>query len=184
MKTTAVRPTVASPLLKRSTECFESLMLRHCSAERTSVSHSEFLSVRPEPVEGLRDFLQQPTSPDYSCCCAPGKPAAPQAGAIPPCLLPNRTKPPAISFTTSGRQVGVSCIIKCPVTGVNPNIFCSLTRVRFGAPAFVYRPGFPSCERDREASPGGCGQRDVEVTFRPGPWEPPPLERIGWRPTR
>src|ERR687891_289342 len=50
---------------------------------------------------------------------------------------PNRTKPPAISFTTSGRQVGVSWIIKCPVTGVNPNLFCSLTRLRFGAPAFV-----------------------------------------------
>jgi hypothetical protein len=50
---------------------------------------------------------------------------------------PNRTKPPAISFTISGRQVGVSWIIKRPVTGVNPNIFCSLTRVRFGAPAFV-----------------------------------------------
>src|ERR671919_2208622 len=63
--------------------------------------------------------------------------AAPQAGAIPPWPSPHRTKPPAISFTTSGRQVGVSCIIKCPVTGVNPNLFCSLTRVRFGAPAFV-----------------------------------------------
>src|ERR687892_1569724 len=50
---------------------------------------------------------------------------------------PNRTKPPAISFTTSGRQGGVSCIIKCPVTGVNPNLFCSLTGLRFGAPAFV-----------------------------------------------
>src|SRR5919106_3679089 len=110
--------------------------------------------------------------------------AAPQAGAIPPWPSPHRTKPPAISFTTSGRQVGVSCIIKCPVTRVNPNIFCSLTRVRFGAPAFVYRPGFPSCERDREASPGGCGHGDVKVTFRPGPWEPPPLERIGWRPTK
>ena len=35
---------------------------------------------------------------------------------------PNRTKPPALSFTISGRQVGVSCIIKCPVTGVNPNL--------------------------------------------------------------
>ena len=28
------------------------------------------------------------------------------------------------------------------------------------------------------------GHRDMGVTFRPGPWEPPPLERIGWRPTR
>jgi hypothetical protein len=34
----------------------------------------------------------------------------------------NRTKPPAISFTTSGRQAGVSCIIKRLVTGVNPNL--------------------------------------------------------------
>src|SRR5919106_5075915 len=98
-------------------------------------------------------------------------------------LLPNRTKPPATSFTISGRHVGVSCIIKCPVTGVNPNIFCSLTRVRFGAPAFVSPRLSLRGERDREASPGGRGQRDVEVTFRPGPWEPPPLERTGRRST-
>src|SRR5918999_5165291 len=64
--------------------------------------------------------------------------AAPQAGAIPPvAFFPNRPKPPAISFTISARQGGVSCIIKHPVTGVNPNRFCSLTRLRFGAPAFV-----------------------------------------------
>src|SRR5919106_4036130 len=52
-------------------------------------------------------------------------------------LLPQSHETSAISFTISGRQVGVSCIIKHPVTGVNPNIFCSLTRLRFGAPAFV-----------------------------------------------
>src|ERR671919_1220286 len=63
--------------------------------------------------------------------------AAPQAGDTSVAFSPNRTKPPAISFTISGRQGGVSCIIKCPITGVNPNLFCSLTRLRFGAPAFV-----------------------------------------------
>src|SRR5918999_1007075 len=64
--------------------------------------------------------------------------AAPQAGAIPPvAFFPNRTKPPAISFTISARQGGVSCIIKRPVTGVNPNLFCFLTRLRFGGPAFL-----------------------------------------------
>src|SRR5919106_1828487 len=110
--------------------------------------------------------------------------AAPQAGDTSVAFSPNRTKPPAISFTISGRQGGVSWIIKRPVTGVNPNIFCALTRVRFGAPAFVSPRLYPSCERDREASPGGCGHGDVEVTFRPGPWEPPLLERVGWRPTR
>src|SRR5918994_7666517 len=88
-----------------------------------------------------------------------------------------------LSFTISGRQVGVSCIIKCPVTGVNPNLFCSLTRLCFGAPAFV-SPRLSFLRARQRASPGGCGQRDVEVTFRPGPWEPPPLERIGWRPKR
>src|SRR5918996_4299930 len=68
-------------------------------------------------------------------------------------LLPQSHETSAISFTISGRQVGVSCIIKCPVTGVNPNLFCSLTRLCFGAPGFRIAPAFPSCERDREASP-------------------------------
>ena len=77
-------------------------------------------------------------SPNYSCCCAPEKPGRSSSRRnTSVAFSPNRTKPPAISFTISGRQVGVSCIINCPVTGVNPNIFCSLTRVRFGAPAFV-----------------------------------------------
>ena len=97
---------------------------------------------------------------------------------------PNRTKPPAISFTISGRQVGVSCIIKRPVTGVNPNIFCSLTRLRFGASAFVSpRLSLLASQTERQVLEA-AGTGDVEVTFRPGPWEPPPLERIGWRPTR
>ena len=114
-------------------------------------------------------------SPNYSCCCAPEKPGRSSSRRnTSVAFSPNRTKPPAISFTISGRQVGVSCIINCPVTGVNPNIFCSLTRVRFGAPAFV-SPRLSLRRANREASPGGWGYRDMEVTFRPGPWQPPPL---------
>jgi hypothetical protein len=48
---------------------------------------------------------------------------------------------------------GVSCIIKCPVTGVNPNLFCSLTRLRFGASAFV-SPGFPFLRARPRGEPG------------------------------
>jgi hypothetical protein len=98
-------------------------------------------------------------------------------------LLPQSHEPPEISFTTSGRQVGVSCIIKRPVTGL------IRTSLLFGTGAFRcagfrIAPAFPSGERDREVSPGGCGHRDGKVTFRPGPWELPPLERIGWGPRR
>jgi hypothetical protein len=81
--------------------------------------------------------------------------------------LPNRTKPPAISFTVSGRQAGGSCIIKCPVTGVNPNLFCSLTRVRFGAPAFVSpRLSLLASETERRAREAAAQGRGGYVQAR------------------
>src|ERR687892_186777 len=73
----------------------------------------------------------------YSCCYARESRAAPQAGAIPPWPSPPIARNLLRPLSLFRRQVGVSCIIKCPVTGVNPNLFCSLTWLRFGAPAFV-----------------------------------------------
>src|SRR6266508_2953163 len=46
---------LASRLLKKDTECFESL-----SMNGIFVIISNSLSVRPEPVEGLREIFQQP----------------------------------------------------------------------------------------------------------------------------
>jgi hypothetical protein len=110
--------------------------------------------------------------------------AAPRAGAIPPWPSPPiarnllRSLSPALAgkvaypALSSVRSLGLIRISLLFDTGA------------FRCAGFRIAPAFPSCEPDREASPGGCGHRDVEVTFRPGPWEPPPLERSGWRPTR
>jgi hypothetical protein len=88
--------------------------------------------------------------------------AAPQAGAIAPWPSPPiaRTLPRSLSLFLAGK-VTYPAIIKCPVTRVNPNIFCSLTRVRFGAPAFV-SPRLPFLRARPRGEPWklraqGCG---------------------------
>jgi hypothetical protein len=70
-------------------------------------------------------------------------------------------------------------MIKRPVTGVNPNSL-HFDTAAFRCAGFRITPAFSvsdsslnhrATSRDREASPGGCGHRNVAVTFRPRPWE-------------
>src|SRR5918992_3609664 len=109
--------------------------------------------------------------------------AAPQAGAIPPWPSPPiaRNLPRSLSLFLPGKQAYPALSSVRSLGLIRTSLLFDTGAFRCAG--FRIAPAFPSCEPDREASPGGCGQRDVEITFRPGPWEPPPLERSGWRPS-